>query len=183
MLRAAGVDFAVEPANIDEVSIKQGYRAKGGSAEACAVALAQAKAGAVARRYPTALVIGADQILVEGDEWFDKPSDQAAAAAQLRRLAGRTHALETAACVMQNEQCLWSASSRPKLAMRRFSDAFLTGYIAAEGAAVLGSVGAYRIEGRGVQLFDAVEGDHFAILGLPLIEMLGFLRSRGVVGK
>ena len=183
MLRAAGIDFIAEPADIDEAVIKNEYRAAGRDALACAAALAEAKARTVAARHPADIVVGADQILVEGGEWFDKPGDLAEAANQLRRLAGRTHTLATAACAMRGKECLWQATATPKLTMRSFGKTFLTKYIAAEGDTLLGSVGAYRIEGRGVQLFARIYGDHFAILGLPLIELLAFLRGRGVVGE
>jgi septum formation protein len=181
LLRAAGVAFAVDPADIDESAIKRAGRAAAGGAPDCAAALAEAKARMVACRHPAAVVIGADQILVAGDEWFDKPADLGEAAEQLRRLSGRPHILATAACVICGEAVLWRAVSQPRLTMRRFGKAFLREYIAAEGDAVLGSVGAYRLEGRGVQLFERIEGDYFAILGLPLLELLSFLRGRGLV--
>ena len=183
MLRAAGVEFAVEPSAIDEAAIKHEYRAAEGDAAACAAALAEAKARAVAARHPSALVIGADQILVAGDEWFDKPGGLAEAAEQLWRLRGRDHILVTASCVICGNTRLWRALATPKLTMRRFGEGFLAGYIAAEGDAVLSSVGAYRLEGRGVQLFARIEGDHFAVLGLPLLELLEFLRGPGVLGE
>lgn len=183
MLRATGVEFDIEPAFIDETVIKREHRATGRDAVTCATALAEGKARIVAARHPSALVIGADQLLVTGDEWFDKPADRKAANAQLRRLRGREHQLVTVACVFRGDTRLWHAVSIPKLTMRAFGDAFLAGYIAAEGDAVLGSVGAYRIEGRGVQLFARVEGDHFAILGLPLLELLEFLRGRGILAE
>jgi septum formation protein len=181
LLRGAGVDFAAEPAAIDESRLKRKARQSGDSALSCASALASAKACVISRRHPDALVIGADQILAAGARWFDKPGDLAEACAQLRALRGRTHLLATAVCVARGGVPLWHAASAPELRMRRFSDAFLEGYIAAEGEALLGSVGAYRIEGRGVQLFSRIAGDHFAVLGLPLIELLGFLRERGVM--
>ena len=183
MLRAAGIAFIAEPAEIDETAIKDSHHIAGRDALACAAALAAAKARAVAARHPRAVVVGADQILVAGDEWFDKPADLAAATAQLRRLAGRTHVLATAVCAVRDGESLWQATAAPKLTMRRFGETFLALYIAAEGKAVLGSVGAYRLEGRGVQLFARIEGDYFAILGLPLIELLGFLRDHGLLGK
>ena len=183
MLRAAGLDFEIVPADIDESAVKLACRANGGDALACAMSLAEAKARFVAVQYPAATVIGADQILIEGPDWFDKPSNLADAAAQLRRLAGKTHGLATAACAVCSETCLWRATSRPRLTMRRFGEGFLAGYIDAEGEGLLGSVGAYRIEGRGVQLFERVEGDYFAILGLPLMELLAFLRGRGLLAE
>ena len=145
------------------------------------MALAEAKARAVAERHPEALVVGADQLLACGDDWFDKPETLAAARTQLIALRGRAHVLETAVCVARDGELLWHAESRPCLRMREFYDGFLSGYLAAEGEAALGSVGGYRLEGRGVQLFERIEGDHFAILGLPLIELLEFLRRRGAL--
>ena len=180
LLRAAGIKFVIEPAAIDEPRIKRLARAIGDSAIACAHALAVEKARVVSARHPDALVVGADQILVAGDDWFDKPADLAEARAQLCALRGRSHALATAACLMAGGAVLWQATSAPELRMREFSDAFLDSYIAAEGEALLASVGAYRLEGRGIQLFSGIAGDHFAVLGLPLLELLGFLRQRGV---
>jgi septum formation protein len=181
VLRAACVPFTAIPADIDEWAIKNQFRVKGGAAIDCAMVLALAKARAVAAGNPDALVIGADQILVLGEEWFDKPVDLDAAAAQLRRLAGRTHTLATAVCAVHRGACLWRMTATPELTMRSFGERFLASYIAAEGEKVLGSVGAYRIEGRGVRLFLRVVGDYFAILGLPLLELLTFLREHGVV--
>jgi septum formation protein len=145
------------------------------------MALAKAKARAVAITHPNAVVIGADQILVAGEDWFDKPVTLAEAAGQLRRLSGRTHILATAACAVSGDTVLWSATAAPKLTMRRFGESFVARYIEAEGKTVLSSVGAYRIEGRGAQLFERIDGDYFSILGLPLIELLGFLRGRGLL--
>jgi septum formation protein len=181
LLRSAGVDFTVEPAAVDESCLKRDARRRGDSAMDCASALAAEKARVVSQRYPKALVIGADQILAVGEEWFDKPANLAEACAQLRALRGRIHRLETAAVVARGEVLLWRATSAPEMSMRQFSDAFIEAYVAAEGEALLGSVGAYRLEGRGVQLFSRITGDHFAVLGLPLIELLGFLRERGAM--
>jgi septum formation protein len=181
LLEAAGVPFTVRPPDIGESSLKQQAREASCTAIECALDLARAKAAAVSMRYPEALVIGADQLLVLGDEWFDKPADVAAARMQLQRLRGRTHVLATAVCVFRAADRLWHAASMPELTMRDFSDSFLDGYLAAEGDAVLGSVGAYRLESRGTQLFSRMSGDYFAVLGLPLIELLEFLRSRGAL--
>jgi septum formation protein len=181
LLRAAGVEFDIKPASIDEANFKQEVRAKGWTAAEAAGGLAIAKAMWVSDSLPGALVIGADQLLAAEDEWFDKPRDVAEARAQLLRLRGRTHVLATAVCVAQDGDPVWQTVSTPEMTMRQFSDGFLAAYIAAEGDALLGSVGAYRLEGRGVQLFSRINGDHFAVLGLPLIELLGFLRQRGVL--
>jgi len=128
---------------------------------------------------PGALVIGADQLLASGAAWLDKPRDLGDAREQLLRLRGRTHILATAVCAARDGVPVWRATSAPELTMRRFSREFLDAYLVAEGAALLFSVGAYRLEGRGVQLFSRISGDYFSILGLPLIELLGFLRDSG----
>ncbi|MGD9616657.1 MAG: Maf family protein [Alphaproteobacteria bacterium] len=179
LLRAAAVDVATEPAAIDEAAIKQEARRNGESAIGVATILATEKARTVSLRDPDSLVIGADQVLACGTTWFDKPRDLGEAREQLRSLRGRTHVLATAVCAAQAGVPVWRATSAPELTMRRFSDKFLDAYLAAESDALLSSVGAYRLEGRGVQLFSRISGDYFAILGLPLVELLGFLRERG----
>jgi len=181
LLAAAGLEVKAEPAPVDEASLKRTCCAAGQSPEDCALALAEAKARQVAARHHRALVIGADQLLVCDGSWFDKPPTLRDARAQLWALRGNTHELVTAVCVVQGAALLWQAVSRPILAMRAYSEAFLDDYIAAEGTQLLGSAGAYRLEGRGVQLFERVEGDYFAILGLPLMELLGFLRDYGAI--
>ena len=182
LLAAAGIDFRIEPAELDEGLLQQICRARGRDAAECALALAEAKARQVAERCGrAAVVIGADQLLVRGGVWFDKPADLRQVRTQLRALRGRTHELVAAVCAVQDGSRLWHAVSRSRLTMRNFTDVFLDDYIAAEGADVFGSVGAYRLEGKGVQLFEVIEGDHFAILGLPLLELLGFLRTKGMI--
>jgi septum formation protein len=178
LLVDAGIEVRVEPAQVDEGTIKDRFKAARGSPADCALALADAKARHIAANRCQALVIGADQILVCDDEWFDKPLGIADARAQLLALRGRTHELLTAACVVQQQVVMWQTVTSVRLAMRNFSDAFLDAYLGAEGSAILGSVGSYRLEGRGIQLFARIEGDYFAILGLPLLELLGFLRDR-----
>jgi septum formation protein len=128
-----------------------------------------------------ALVIGADQILVHGDRWLGKPDDLAGARAQLWSLRGHTHHLATAMAVYRGGRMIWHHIESPRLTMRAFSEAFMDAYLAAEGHQLLSSVGCYRLEGRGIQLFSRIEGDHSAILGLPLLPLLGFLREQGVV--
>jgi septum formation protein len=181
LLHDAGIAFVIEPADIDEDAIKTAQRLAGADAAECAAALALAKARAVSLGHPAARIIGADQVLTADDAWFDKPADMAAARAQLIALRGRRHRLATAVCVCRNGEQEWSGASEPELVMRRFSDGFLDTYLAAEGEALLGSVGAYRIEARGIQLFAAVEGEYAAILGLPLLDLLGFLRNCGAI--
>src|SRR5437763_10159077 len=122
LLEAAGVDFAIEPAAVDEARLKRASRQAGDSAISCASALAAEKAYIISRRHPKALVIGADQILAIGTEWFDKPGDLAKARAQLLALRGRTHVLATAVCVACNGTKLWDATSAPELSMRWFGD-------------------------------------------------------------
>jgi septum formation protein len=178
-LRAAGLRFEQRPARIDEDAIKAGARAEGVAADECALALAGLKAARV--RDPDALVIGADQLLVCEGASFDKPRDRAAARAQLEALRGRRHTLVTAVICQRGGQEVWRHVARPVLQMRRFSDAFLDAYLEAEGDVVLSSVGAYRVEGPGIQLFEQIEGEHAAILGLPLLALLGFLRQHGVL--
>ena len=153
------------------------------SRDEAALILAYAKAEFVARSAPDALVIGADQLLVCDEAWFDKPPDIAAARTHLQRLRGRRHELVTALVCHRGGQRIWQHVAKPRLTMRDFSDAFLESYLAAEGEALLSSVGAYRLEGHGAQLFDAIEGDQPAILGLPLLPLLGFLRQHGVLLK
>src|SRR5690242_20710548 len=130
LLAAAGVDFRIEPAELDEGLIKQACRAEGRDAASCALALAEAKACQVAERCGRAVVISADQLLVSGDVWFDKPADIGQARTQLRALRGQTHELITAACAVQGRSRIWHVLSRPRLTMRRFTDAFLDDYIA-----------------------------------------------------
>jgi septum formation protein len=181
LLAAAGLQFTARPARIDEDAAKQAARAQGASAEQAALVVAELKATRIALREPDALVIGADQILVRDGVWYDKPSDLDAARAQLLSLRGKTHVLATAVLCQRGAQRLWHHIARPQLTMRSFSDSFLDDYVATEGSLLLSSVGAYRLESLGIQLFDHIEGDHTAILGLPLLPLLGFLRQHGVL--
>jgi septum formation protein len=188
LLQRAGLAFEALPAAVDEAALKEACQAEKIPAEDAAIILAEAKAERIARRVPDALVIGGDQLLVckmeDGTErWFDKPADMAAARTQLLALRGKTHRLVTATVAWRNGARIWQDVTTPRLTMRDFSETFLDAYLAAEGEALLGSVGAYRLEALGVQLFSRVEGEHSAILGLPLIPLLGFLRGHGVVER
>ena len=182
MLENAGVAFSVVPADVDEASLKRRLAAgKAQPAAAVADALARAKAQDVSARHPDAVIIGADQVLALEDELFDKPGDAAAARAQLERLRGRTHRLLSAVALAQAGDILWTHVGEAVLTMRAFSPAFLDRYLAHAGASLCQIVGAYEIEGLGIQLFERVEGDHFTIIGLPLLPLLTELRSRGVI--
>nr|WP_282572069.1 Maf family protein [Roseomonas acroporae] len=181
LLEGAALRFEARAAAVDEAAIKESAKAEGIPPEDAAVLLADAKAARIGRRETEALVIGADQLLVCEDEWFDKPPDPAAARAQLRRLAGRTHTLVTAVVCWRHGARIWQHVATPRLTVRDFSDEFLDAYLAVEGERVTASVGAYRLEGPGIHLFSRIEGEHSAILGLPLSPLLGFLRDHGVL--
>jgi septum formation protein len=181
VLEGAGLRFETRVAGVDEATIKEAAQAEGISADEAALILADAKAERVARSVPDALVIGADQLLVCDGAWFDKPPNMAAARGHLQRLRARQHELVTALVCHRGGQRIWQHVAKPRLTMRSFSDAFLEAYLTAEGEALLSSVGAYRLEGHGAQLFDRIEGDQPAILGLPLLPLLGFLRQHGVL--
>ena len=178
LLEAAGVDFVVKSVPVNETSIKQALRADGVDAAGVAMALADIKA--MKARDEGELVIGADQILVCEGEWFDKPVDLRAARQHLMKLRGRRHELMCAVTCWRSGGRRWSYSATPRLTMRPFSDSFLDHYLEREGEAVLSSVGAYRLEGLGMQLFSEIEGEYSAILGLPMLALLEFLRKEGV---
>jgi len=179
LLAAAGLRFEARPARVDEAAIKQACRAEGLDAADAALTLAGLKAERI--RDPDAMVVGADQLLVCGETWFDKPDGIDGARAHLRALRGQTHRLVTAVVCLRGGQEVWRHVAEPRLRMRGFSDAFLEDYLAVEGDAVLACVGAYRLEGMGMHLFDSVQGEHAAILGLPMLPLLGFLRQHGLV--
>lgn len=183
LLAAAGLEVRVEPALVDEEAIKRIFQVDRRAASDCALALAEAKARQVAEDHPHELVVGADQVLVCGKIWLNKPADLVDARAQLQALRGRTHELFTAVCVVRETARMWHTVSSAKLTMRHFSDAFLDAYLASEQAAALGSVGGYRLEERGIQLFSNIQGDYFAILGLPLLELVSFLRTCGALAS
>jgi septum formation protein len=184
LLRAAGLDIVVAPVGIDETEIKQSLAAEKASADDVATILAETKAerGAL-RAAPGQLVLGADQMLSCGDVWFDKPADLDHARAQLKALRGKAHRLHCAAALARDGAVIWRHVERATLHMRDFTDAFLDEYVAAEGEALLGSVGAYRLEGPGVQLFSRIDGDHFVIQGLPLLPLLEQLRALQVLTR
>jgi len=185
MLRAAGVAFVADPAAVDEDETRASLKAERAPPRAIAEALAELKARRVAHRHSGTLVLGCDQVLAMspeiGAEMLDKPADMAAARAQLRLLSGRAHHLISVAVVVRDGQRLWHHAGMARLTVRPLSDCFIDSYLASVGTDALGSVGAYRLEGPGAQLFSSVEGDFFTVLGLPLLPLLGFLREHGVV--
>jgi septum formation protein len=181
LLRAAGVKVDIIPACTDEDSIKASLKADGATAAQCAETLAELKAIQISHRHHEALVIGADQMLECDGEWFDKPVDMACAQQQLLKLRGKSHVLPTAVAVALNGSRIWHHLAMPRLTVRPFAGSFIDSYLAEAGPAVLSSVGAYQLEGPGVQLFSRIEGDFFTILGLPLLELLAFLREHGTL--
>ncbi len=183
LLTAAGVPHQVVPASTDEAEIKRSLTGESAPPTAIAETLAELKAQQVSRRYPEALVIGADQVLDRGGQLFDKPADLDHARAHLIALRGRRHTLMTSVCVVRDAAVVWHYNDQAHLDMRQLSDAFIEWYIERMGARICESVGAYKLEGLGAQLFSNIEGDFFTILGLPLLPLLDFLRNHGVIGS
>jgi septum formation protein len=180
MLAAAGVPFTAEAAGVDEGSAKQAMIAEGTDGRRLADALAELKALKLSRRHPEALVLGCDSTVAAADgTLIDKAESREDSAAQLRALAGTTHKLTSAAVVAQGGVPIWRHVDTAKLTMRPFSESFLEAYLDAEWPAIQHCVGGYRLEGPGAQLFSRIDGDHFTILGLPLLPLLDWLRVRG----
>jgi septum formation protein len=177
MLAAAGLPIEVSVPDLDERAVETAA----GPLEPAKVAmlLAREKAKVIAREKPGRLVVGADQTLALGLRRFDKPQDAQAARAQLEALAGNTHQLHSAVAVVCDAKVLLDAVDTASLTMRPLSEEFLDAYLAAAGPAVRESVGAYQLEKLGIHLFARIEGDHFTILGLPLLTLIAFLRKAG----
>jgi len=180
MLQAAGVAHLVHPARVDEQAIRVAMQAEGAPPRDIADMLAQAKAQAVSRRFPDDLVLGADQILVCEGQIHAKPGSTAALRDQLVALRGRAHQLLSAAVICHQGAPVWRHVGVVRMTMRDFSDAFLDSYIAQCGDDLFATVGGYKLEKHGAQLFTSVQGDYFNVMGLPLLEVLGFLRIRGL---
>ncbi|MBX3596570.1 MAG: Maf-like protein [Rhizobiaceae bacterium] len=181
LLQNAGIDFDAVAAQVDERAIEAPLKDAGLSAEDVALVLAEAKAANVSERHGTALVLGCDQTLSLEDEVLHKPADMEAARRQLLRLSGKTHHLNSALVLVRNGETLWRHVSVASLTMRELQPAFVGRYLAKVGEKALTSVGAYQIEGEGIQLFSDVEGDFFTIVGLPLIPLLEELRRIGAI--
>lgn len=177
MLREAGLEFtAVAPAVDERALANENPR---WLPEELAAELGKAKAQEVSRRYPGATVIGADQVLALGSQVFSKPKGMDDCRKQLLTLRGKAHRLISAVCCARDGTVIWHLTDHAELIMREFSDQFLESYLEAVGSGCTSSVGGYKIEGRGIQLFDSVSGNHFTILGLPLLPLLDFLRHCG----
>jgi septum formation protein len=179
LLTGAGIAFEAVPADIDERGIQQASGLS--SPGAIAALLAREKAVSVSVRRPDGFVVGADQTLALGARLFSKPATRAQAAEQLHALAGRTHELHSAVSVARDGEILFEDVSIARMTMRPLGDQAISAYLDAAGAAAAASVGAYQLEGLGIHLFERVDGDHFTILGLPLLPLLEFLRSKGLL--
>ncbi len=179
MLTGAGVPFATQDAGVDEDAIKASLA--GIDPADLALELARAKALAVSRHDPEAWVLGSDQTLDLDGAMVSKAKDLPRARDRLLEMRGRTHHLHSGAALARNGAVVWSGVDTVRMTMRDFSDAFLDAYLEAEGEDLLGSVGCYRLEGLGSQLFDRVEGDYFTVLGMPLWPVLDELRRAGVI--
>jgi septum formation protein len=179
MLDAAGVAFESIPADIDERAVEAGLA--GGEPSEVAEALAVAKAAAVAALHREALVLGSDSLVVAGGRRFDKPRSRAEAGEHLRYFSGKVMELHSAAALVKGDGCHWSHASIARLQVRELSEDFIEHYLALEWPEIGHTVGAFRIEGPGVQLFESIEGDQFTVLGMPLLPLLGALREEGVL--
>ncbi len=181
LLRGAGIPFEAVPADLDERQIERDSAHD--APDRVALHLAQAKAMALAAHYPDRIVVGADQTLALEDKRFSKPDNRAQAHTHLAALSGKTHHLHAAFALVHHGRVIHADIASARLTMRVLSDEFIANYLDAAGEAVFGSVGAYQLEGLGVHLFEAIEGDHSTILGLPLMPLLKALRDSGFLLK
>lgn len=181
LLENAGIAFDIVRPEVDERAVEDAVENSGVTPSELAVILAEAKATEVSLRHPRALVIGSDQTMSLQDRLFHKPLDMADARRHLLSLSGNTHELHSAVVVAQAGIAVWRHVDTARLTMRRLSPEFIGRHLAAVGDQALQSVGGYQVEGRGIQLFERIEGSHFTIVGLPLLPLLGFLRERGAI--
>lgn len=181
ILKNAGISFTSQKANIDERAVEAPLYDTGATPEDVALILAEAKADDVSERFSQSLIIGCDQTLSLGSEIFHKPADMDGARRHLLALSGKTHQLNSAVVLVQNGQTLWRHMSVAHMTMRKLDPAFIGRHLARVGDIALSSVGAYQIEGEGIQLFDKIDGDYFTIVGLPLLPLLTELRARGII--
>lgn len=181
VLKNAGLNFEIDPADIDEDEIKSKCLKEGMSATTLAAKLAETKALVVSSRWPDSLIIGGDQILVFDGELFKKPLSLAEASANLQRFRGNSHNLVTAICVAHSGIMEWTYTETVEMKMREFSDEFLENYLNKTGDSILSSVGGYKIEEHGVQLFTQIKGSYFTVLGVPLFPLLAHLQITGAI--
>lgn len=181
LMRNAGVEFTAQAADIDERLIEGPLQEAGSTPDQTALELAKAKALAVSALHPTAIVVGCDQTMSLGPRIYHKPKDMAEAAQHLLSLSGKTHRLNSAAVIAQNGQVLWQTVAHANLSVRQLSEDFVATHLERVGDKALTSVGAYQLEGEGIQLFTSIDGDYFTILGLPLLPLLEVLRKFGVI--
>lgn len=181
MLRNAGIETEANPSRIDERAVEEAVGDAAISPENLAWILAEAKAEEVSERFPGALVIGSDQTLSLGDEVLHKAADMEEARRRLLRLSGRTHHLNSAVVLARDGKALWGHVSVANMTMRKLDPAYIGRYLSRVGDQVLRSVGVYQIEGEGIQLFDSIEGDHFTIVGMPLLPLVAELRRLGAI--
>jgi len=180
-MESVGIPHIRQAASVDENIIKLHSQDIGLTVEKTTLSLAKAKAQVVAQDHPEKFVLGADQILECNGVWYDKPKDADAARDHLKQLRGHDHRLVNGLIILRGSETVWSHVEIARLSMRDFSDAFLESYLQRSGPAILSSVGAYRLEDQGAQLFDEIDGDYFTILGLPLLPLLAFLRQEGMI--
>lgn len=184
LLDGAGIQHSVAPSKVDEEEVKQSMRAAGRTSIELAEALAELKATTISRKQPGKLVLGADQILDCDGKTFDKACNSSRAAEQLRFLRGKSHQLISYAVIVQDSVRVWSAVDKARVTIRSdLSDQFIDNYITRCGPDILSTVGVYKAESLGVQLFSKIEGSHYTILGLPLLSLLGYLRETGILDK
>lgn len=181
ILRNAGIAFGAEAAGIDERAVETPLLKSGAAAEDVASVLAEAKALDVSARFPSALVLGADQTLSLDDELFHKPPDMEAARLHLLKLSGKTHLLSSALVLARRGETIWRHVSVARMTMRELTPALIGRHLAQVGEAALSSVGVYQYEGEGIQLFEVIDGDYFTIVGLPLLPLLAELRRLGEI--
>jgi septum formation protein len=183
MLRAAGLDVTTISPRVDEASIRDALVAEGASPRDIADTLAEMKARKVAEKHPDRFVLGCDQVLALGRDTFAKPETPDDARVQLRQLRGQSHKLLSAIVAYENAKPVWRHISEASLTMHQISDAYLDDYVTRNWDSIRHSVGCYRIEQEGVRLFSAVSGDHFTILGLPLLPLLAWLGTKGMIAR
>ena len=181
LMRNAGLTFSAIPADIDERALDEQLERDGASPEEVALELARAKALAVGALYPEALVLGCDQTMALGTRVYHKPKTMAEAEAHLLSLSGKVHRLNSAAVLVRHGEVVWQIVSSAELTVRTLSTEFVSRHLQRVGEKALSSVGAYQLEGEGIQLFTSIEGDYFTILGLPLLPLLSKLRDMDVI--